>query len=154
MAAHRGEVACALVAAIPVSTLDDARDLRPSVTYQATDAEGPENTIFEEYLERSAQKLKVAGDEVIFTFQVGLASKYGLEFRFSNPSEEDIPVEMSIESKDGRLMSTRNLEFVPAINRWRSLRTDTGTIINAGTYKLKLKLKKNGPVWFRFVKVQ
>ncbi len=154
LAANRGEVACALVAAIPVSTLDDARDLRPSVTYQATDAEGTRNTIFEEYLERPAQKLKVAGDEVIFTFQVGLASKYGLEFRFSNPSEEDIPVEMSIESKDGRLMSTRNLEFVPAINRWRSLRTDTGTIINAGTYKLKLKLKKNGPVWFRFVKIQ
>ncbi len=150
----REDIAYALVAAVPVGTLNDARDLRPSVTYQAADAEGVGNTIFEEYLERPAQKLKVAGDEVIFTFQVGLASKYGLEFRFSNPSEEDIPVEMSIESKDGRLMGTMDLEFVPAINRWRSLRTDTGTIINAGTYKLKLKLKKNRPLWFRFVKVQ
>ncbi|WP_163712488.1 malectin domain-containing carbohydrate-binding protein [Mangrovibacterium lignilyticum] len=152
--ANQGSVACALVAAVPVSTLDDARDLRPSVTYQATDAEGNGNTVLEEYLEQPAQKLLKAGDEAIFTFQVGLASKYGLEFRFSNPYEEDIPVEMSIESKDGRPMSSMDLEFVPAINRWRSLRTDTGTIINAGTYKLKLKLKKDGPLWFRFVKVQ
>lgn len=152
--AFSGDKTLALLAAVPVSTLDDARDLRPSVTYQADGAEGTGNTVLEEYLERPAQKLLKAGDEVIFTFEVGLASKYGLEFRFSSPSEEAIPVEMSIESKDGRPMSSRDLEFVQANNRWRSLRTDTGTIINAGIYKLKLKLKEDGPVWFRFVKVQ
>ncbi|MFV0378134.1 MAG: malectin domain-containing carbohydrate-binding protein [Mangrovibacterium sp.] len=143
-----------LVAAVPVSTLDDARDLRPSVSYQAADAAGEGNAKAEAKYDKSAFVVPTSGDAIVWTFQVGLASKYGLEIRYTNPSEQTLTAEMSIESLDGRPMSSSVLEFEPSGDRWRSLRTDTGSIINAGTYQLKIRLKSGGPLWFQFLKVQ
>ncbi len=143
-----------LLAAVPVSTLDDARDLRPSVTYQASDAENLGNGQAEEKWEKPARRVEGESDAILWTFQVGLASKYGLEIRYSNPSNRTIHAELSIESLDGRPMSSAKLEFDPSGDRWRSLRTDTGSIINAGTYKLTIKLNEEGPMWFNFLKVQ
>ena len=77
----------ALVAAVPVSTLDAARDLRPSVTYKATEAENAGNGQAEEKWEKAARSVEGTGDAIVWTFQVGLASKYGLEIRYSNPSD-------------------------------------------------------------------
>ncbi|RKD90280.1 malectin domain-containing carbohydrate-binding protein [Mangrovibacterium diazotrophicum] len=144
----------ALVAAVPVSTLDAARDLRPSVTYQAAEAENVGNGQAEEKWNKPARIVEGDSDAIVWTFQVGLASKYGLEIRYSNPSDRTIHAELSIESLDGRPMSSADLEFDPSGDRWRSLRTDTGSIINAGIYKLSIKLKEEGPMWFNFLKVQ
>lgn len=152
--AFEGQNTLALVAAVPVSTLDAARDLRPSVTYQAAKAENVGNGQAEEKWNKPARIVDGASDAIVWTFQVGLASKYGLEIRYSNPSDRTIHAELSIESLDGRPMSSADLEFDPSGDRWRSLRTDTGSIINAGTYKLSIKLKGEGPMWFNFLKVQ
>ncbi|PTN09554.1 malectin domain-containing carbohydrate-binding protein [Mangrovibacterium marinum] len=152
--AFDGQNTLALVAVVPVSTLDAARDLRPSVTYQAAEAENVGNGQAEEKWNKAARRVEGTGDAIVWTFQVGLASKYGLEIRYSNPSDRAIHAELSIESLDGRPMSSVDLEFDPSGDRWRSLRTDTGSIINAGTYKLSIKLKEDGPMWFNFLKVQ
>lgn len=149
-----GDKTLALVAAVPVTTLDDARDLRPSVSYQAADASGEGNGKAEPKYDKPAFVVPATGDAIVWTFQVGLASKYGLEIRYTNPGEEILVAEMNIESLDGRPMSSETLEFEPSGNRWRSLRTDTGSIINAGTYRLKIQLKNGGPLWFQFLKVQ
>ncbi len=143
----------ALLAFVPFTTLDDARDLRPSVTYKASQALNIGEGGAEEKWGKEAKM--VAEDAAIeWTFQTGLASKYGLEIRYSNPSEQDIPVKLTIESIDGRPMSDQEIVFEPSGDRWRSYRTDTGSIINAGTYKLRLTLKGKEPMWFEFVKVQ
>jgi len=152
--AFEGKKTLVLIAAVPVSTLDDARDLRPSVTYQTADAENFGEGQAEEKWNKPARSVGGEGDAIVWTFQVGLASKYGLEIRYSNPSDRTIHAEISIESLDGRPMSSGDLEFEPSGDRWRSLRTDTGSIINAGTYKLTIKLKEEGPMWFNFLKVQ
>ena len=149
-----GKRTLALTAAVPVSTLDDARDLRPSVTYPAVDAENADKGHVEEKWKKPARVILGTNDALIWTFQLGLASKYGLEIRYSNPSGKTIYAELSIESLDGRPMSSAELEFGPSGERWQSLRTDTGSIINAGTYKLTIKLKEEGPIWFNFLKVQ
>lgn len=144
----------ALVALVPFTTLDDARDLRPSVTYPARDAINIGAGGEEVKWKKDSRYVSEDGAAIEWTFQTGLASKYGLEIRFSNPTQEVVHAHLTIESIDGRPMSEQDLIFEPSGNRWRSLRTDTGSIINAGTYKLEITINGELPLWFHFLKVQ
>ncbi len=143
----------ALLAIVPSTTLDDARDLRPSVTYQAADARNVGEGRAESKWNREARMVEYDA-AIEWTFQTGLASKYGLEIRYSNPSDEDVKTKLTIESVDGRPMSEQEIIFEPSGDRWRSYRTDTGSIINAGTYRLTLSLQSEKPMWFQFLRVQ
>ncbi|MFV0290133.1 MAG: malectin domain-containing carbohydrate-binding protein [Mangrovibacterium sp.] len=143
----------ALLAVVPFTTLDDARDLRPSVSYPAKDAQNIGSGGAEIKWDKEARM--VEEDAAIeWVFQTGLASKYGLEIRYSNPSKRDVPARIVIESIDGRPMAEENIILEPSGDRWRSYRTDTGSIINAGTYKLRIELEGKRQIWFNFLKVQ
>lgn len=143
----------ALLALVPFTTLDDARDLRPSVTYKAKDAQNIGSGGAQVKWKKDARMVE-ENAAIEWTFQTGLASKYGLEIRYSNPSHRDVPVTLTIESIDGRPMSEQQIIFEPSGDRWRSYRTDTGSIINAGTYHLRITLEGERPMWFEFLKVQ
>lgn len=144
----------ALLALVPFTTLDDARDLRPSVSYPAKEARNIGHGKVEQKWKKES---RIVGEHaaIEWTFQTGLASKYGLEIRYSNPSKRQVKTKLTIESIDGRPMSEQHITFDPSGDRWRSFRTDTGSIINAGTYRLRITLEEGKrPMWFQFLKVQ
>lgn len=143
-----------MIAALPVTKLDNAIDLRKSVTYNVADAVVKGNSRKIEYSEKEALLLPLKNDNVSWQFSVGLASKYGLEFRYFNPSDKSFMVQMSIISLDGRVMWKGPLEFIPSGGKWKSLRTDTQTTINAGTYNMHISLLDDGPLYFNFLKIQ
>ena len=143
-----------LIAAVPVSQMNDAIDLRSTVTLQASEAKALGASRKMSYLEKDCILVPGKGDGIEWEFQVGLASKYGLEFRYMNQDGQSLEAEMSILAIDGRLMWKGNVELNQPGAKWKSLRTDTKTTINAGTYKLKLSLKEPGPVYFNFLKIQ
>ncbi|WP_423128276.1 malectin domain-containing carbohydrate-binding protein [Gaoshiqia sp. Z1-71] len=143
-----------MLAAVPVTKLDDAIDLRETVTYRVEDATLAGKSRKTELAGKEGILLSGKNDAVSWQFSVGLASKYGLEIRYLNPAEKSLMVEMSIVSRDGRVMWQGPLEFLPSGGKLKSLRTDTQTTINAGTYTIRFKLLDGGPIGFNFLKIQ
>ena len=70
---------------------------------------------------------------------VGVADTYSLTLKYHNPSEQLLKAKLEFLSADGTLMKTEMVEFAPTkAGKWNYLSTNTGSMINAGTYKLKL----------------
>jgi hypothetical protein len=143
-----------MLAAVPVTKLDNAIDLRETVAYRVADATLTGKSRVTELAGKEGILLSGKNDAVSWQFSVGLASKYGMEIRYLNPTEKSLMVEMSIVSRDGRLMWQGPLEFLPSGEKLKSLRTDTQTTINAGTYSIRFKLIEGGPIGFNFLKIQ
>ena len=137
-----------LIAAVPVSSMNDAIDLRTVTTLQASDAKGSGLSHMGNYSGKDCMIVPGKGDAVEWQFSVGLASRYGLEFRYMGLSEQSFQMEMSILTLDGTEIWKGQVVFDQPGDKWKSLRTDTHTTINAGTYKLKLSLDKEGPGLF------
>jgi hypothetical protein len=143
------------VAVAEYGGLEDAIDLRPVQTYQAEDArlKGAGSRVGR-YMERQGVKLTRGGDALEWEFGVGLASRYGIEFRFLNRSGRDIPVRMQLAGIDGTEYWSGNLIFSGERPRWQSVRTDTRSMINAGKYRITLSLEKDGEICFNWLRIQ
>jgi beta-galactosidase len=75
-----------------------------------------------------------------YTIEVGVGSRYGLNFRYTTASRDPIAVEQQIITNEGRLFRTDTLAFPPLKpgETWSTLRTRTGSSVNAGTYQIRL----------------
>ncbi len=143
-----------VVAAVPVSTLDKAIDLRKSVSYQAEDGKHWGNARQVKFMKKDCIIVPDKNGSIGFVFKVGLASKYGLQFRFMNMANHEVDADVEILAADGRLMWDGTWTFPSANIKWKSFRTDTQTTINAGTYTIKITPKEKVPLYFDWVKVQ
>ncbi len=143
-----------VVAAVPVSTLDKAIDLRKSVRYQAEDGKRWGNARQVKFMKKDCIIVPDKNGSIGLVFKVGLASKYGLQFRFMNMANHEVDADVEILAADGRLMWDGSWTFPSANIKWKSFRTDTQTTINAGTYTIKITPKEKGPLYFDWVKVQ
>lgn len=143
-----------LIAALPVTNLDVPIDRRTTVKYEAEDAAQSGNTLNTVILNEPAKLVPGVNDVIEWQFSVGLASKYGLQFRYMNMGTEDVPVRAEIVAADGRMVWEGQYVFPVANVKWRGMRTDTQTTINAGTYTLRLRSLMQGPLYFDYLKVQ
>jgi len=142
------------VVVVPVTSLDDPIDLRKSTKWEAEDGK----------TRGLARKKNHLSKKCIFTpgklgtigvkFQVGLASKYGLHFRYINLAGKDMPVEVRIVAADNREMWSGTWTLPATPDKWRSFRTDTQTTINAGTYTIEITPKVKGALYIDWLKVQ
>jgi hypothetical protein len=143
-----------VVALVPVSSLDDALDLRPTVSYQAEDGVLKGSARVTDFFGKTCVLIPDGKGTYGLEFSVGLASKYGLEFRFMNMGNEELPVHAVILSDDNRVMWEGEWSFRVADVKWQSMRTDTQTTINAGTYTILITPKARGPLYIDWVRVQ
>ncbi len=146
--------AMSFIAVVQASSLDKAIDLRKAVTYQAEDGKRWGSAQQVKFMKKDCIKLSNSQASIGFVFKVGLASKYGLQFRYMNMSDKNMEMDVEILANDGRLMWQGEWTLPSAPIKWKSFRTDTQTTINAGTYTIKMTPKGNGPVYFDWVKVQ
>lgn len=143
-----------MVAVVPETKLDAPIDLRPTFKYEAEDAAHSGKAGNTRILKKECKIVPGKGDAIEWSFKVGLASKYGLEFRYMNKSDDDITVDGEIVAADGRVVWKGEWLFPVADVKWKSLRTDTQTTINAGTYVLRLIPREKGPFYFDWMKLQ
>ncbi len=142
------------VAVLPVTSLDDPIDLRQSVSYDALSLGCKGQTRPVHYLDKECVLIPDPNSSFEWVFNVGLASKYGLEFRYVNERVAPLPVTMEIISADGRKVWKGVQEFLSSGKKWQSHRTDTQTTINAGTYILRLTPNENSPLYIDWLKIQ
>jgi len=129
------------VAVIPPSNLEPAYDLKTVTSYKATDANlKGQNIVKEDLMGKARVTFKApAGDVLEFTISVGVADTYSLTLKYHNPLEQNLTATLEFLSADGTVMKTEKATFAPTKDgKWNYLNTNTGSMINAGTYKLRI----------------
>jgi len=131
----------ATIFVLPVTHLQPAYDLKTTTTYKATDGILEGKDVVKAILMDKQRVIFNAASQGSLTWQlsVGVADTYSLTLKYHNPSEQLLKAKLEFLSADGTLMKTEMVEFAPTkAGKWNYLSTNTGSMINAGTYKLKL----------------
>ncbi|WP_316739466.1 malectin domain-containing carbohydrate-binding protein [Pedobacter aquatilis] len=129
------------VVVIPPSELEPAYDLKTTTSYKATDAKLIGTGIVKEDL-MSKQRVifkSQAGDSLEWSIWVGVADTYSLTIKYHNPLEKNLKAKLEFLSADGTIMKTETAEFAPTKSgKWNYFNSNTGSMINAGNYKLRI----------------
>jgi len=129
------------VALVPPSNLEPAYDLKKLTSYKATDAVLKGQSIVREDLmgkQRVSFKAQTGGI-LEFSIAVGVADTYSLTIKYHNPLQKNLKAKLEFLAADGTLMRTENADFVPTKEgKWNYYNTTTGSMINAGAYKLRI----------------
>jgi len=127
------------VAVLPVTTLAPAVDLKKSVNYPVDNATTNAGAIRDTIGSKKVIRFVKPGAEISFIISPGVADKYTLRFKYYNAEEKTISVKMQLQTADGTVMKTEELNFKPVKkNKTGTVTTTTGTSINAGNYKVIL----------------
>jgi len=135
-----------IVMAQPASYMEPAYDLKPVSSYKAIDAqwsgeginngkvEGKDRVIFNR---ASANNL------LEWTFNVGVGDMYSLTISYNNPQTKEIKGKLQLLMAGGHLLKEEEIVFTPtAVGKSNYISTNTGTMINAGKYFLRLTSKE------------
>jgi hypothetical protein len=104
----------------PATTLEPAYDSKPVTTYKAANA-------------------RVVGDTLEWDMAVGVADTYSLTVKYRYLSSIAGTGMLEIRLANGTLIKKEPVTFVstPA-TKWNYINSSTGTMINAGHYKVRL----------------
>jgi beta-galactosidase len=126
------------IAVVPVTTLEPATDLRPTISYKTDIAEIQGNGMQRDTMggKKVVRFVKIGGS-VVFSISPGVADTYALRIKYYNLTDKTLTGKMQLLAADGTLMKEENISFKPvAKNKSGTVATTTGTSINAGNYKL------------------
>ena len=131
-----------LVAANRASTIEPAYDLKPITGYKPATARlsGPGMVKETVNTKESITFKEASGGAVEWAIQTGVADTYSLTFRYANQLSKPLTAKLTIMGADGKLLiKEEQVELVPSKpGKWNYLTTSTGTMINAGSYRVKL----------------
>jgi beta-galactosidase len=131
-----------LVAVQRASTIEPAYDLKPITGYKPATARfsGP-GVVKETVNTKESLTFKaVSGGAVEWTIQTGVADTYSLTFRYANQLTKPLTARLTVFGADGVLrIKEETVELLPSKpGKWNYLATSTGTMINAGSYRVRL----------------
>lgn len=130
------------IALLPASKLEPAHDLKKVVSYKAVDAKFIGSGLMKKVLMGRERVMftKQSGDVLEFTMITGVADTYSLTVKYHNPFQKTLKAKIEVLAADGTLMKKAE-SFVLAPTKegkWNYFTTNTGTMINAGTYKVRI----------------
>ncbi|MDN3594817.1 malectin domain-containing carbohydrate-binding protein [Zunongwangia endophytica] len=126
------------IVAVPIYTMGDGEDSRPSVNFEAEDAlfsgDGIKNFKDSDYIDFGNKSPASIEWEV----STGLAGIHLMRFRYMNVSDQPINVKLEIIAANGNIVRNDQITFPVRDIKWKILNTTTGDYINAGTYKIRI----------------
>ncbi len=128
------------VAVVQPTNLEPAYDLKSVITYKAIDATLKGDGLTKEDL-MGKQRVKFIADKGLMEWKIntGVADIYSLTFKYHNPFDHNLRGKIEFLAADGTLMKTENAEFTPTKEgKWNYLSTNTGSMINAGSYLVRI----------------
>ena len=129
-----------VVAVNPASTIEPAYDLKPSTTYKAPAATLSAGLAKETVNEKAAVTFKKPSDDVLeWNISIGAADTYSLTIKYANQQQKTLKAKLELRAADGTLMKQETAAFIQSEpGKWNYYTTSTGTMINAGNYKIRL----------------
>jgi hypothetical protein len=130
-----------LIAALPVTHMEPATDLRRTISYKADNAILSGTGIGTDTL--AGKKVVRIGEgakgTVAFNIAPGVADTYAIRIKYYNNTQQTFTAKMELSAADGTIMKSEMLKFKPVQkNKSGTVATTTGTSINAGNYKVIL----------------
>lgn len=146
------------VFAVPASNIEPAYDLKPVTSYKALSAslqgpglkrktvDGKERIVFE----------AASGKDILeWMFNVGAADVYSLTVSYNNPLQKTSAGKLKLRSADGTVMKEEAVIFTPTKEgKWNYITTNTGSMINAGNYKIDLSVNEGAGLVVNALDVQ
>lgn len=124
------------------SNIEPAYDLKPVTSYKAIAARfsGPSiSKAMVDDRERVVFTKASAENKLEWDIAVGVADVYSLTVSYNNPGEKNVSGKLELFAADGTLMKTETVEFTPTRpGKSNYINSSTGSMINAGNYKVRL----------------
>ncbi len=125
------------------SSMEPAYDLKAITSYKATQAGVTGAGLAKESLmdkERIVIKENNKGT-LDWKFSVGVADTYSMTLKYHNPTSKPLKVQLELILSDGTVIKPAEVQTLDPSKpgKWTYFATSTGTMINAGTYTLRLK---------------
>lgn len=124
----------------PVSNMQPAYDLKPTVSYRPATAK-----LIGQGLSKSTINEK---ETIIFSqnqtavewsINIGAADIYSLNIRYSNETGKNLSGKLQIIMADGTVIKNEKIIFTSCNKgKWNYITTNTGTMVNAGNYVVKI----------------
>ena len=145
------------VAILPPTNLEPAYDLKTVTNYKATDAVLKGTGLAKADL-MGRQRVVFNNNEygvLEFKIATGVADVYSLTLKYHNPFSENLKAKLEFLSADGTLMKTEMLELTPTKEgKWNYLNTNTGSMINAGSYLVRITATETKGLYIDALDVQ
>jgi len=126
--------------ALPVYNLQPAYDLKPVVSYkplQATVSADADRTTVNG---KDAVTFTTNKASVAWNINTGVGDVYSITVRYANETGKDLQALLELYAADGTLMKTERMVFTASQKgKWNYAITNTGSMINAGNYIIKIK---------------
>ncbi len=124
----------------PVSNMQPAYDLKPTVSYRPASAkligEGLTKSMINEKETITFNKNQAA---VEWNINIGAADIYSLNLRYSNETGKNLTGKLQIIMADGTVIKNEKIIFTPCNKgKWNYITTNTGTVVNAGNYVVQI----------------
>lgn len=124
-----------------VNGLQPAYDLKTATTYKANTLKPGDGIEKIDFLKQDRLIFRKDNAVIEFEIKVGVADVYSLTFKYHNPFKEVKTASVEVVTLDGMVLKPAELiQLDPTREgKWNYFNTNTGTMINAGTYKVRLK---------------
>lgn len=128
------------LALLPATSLAPAFDLKPVTNYKAHVAkftEGIKQTIVN--TKEAVTYNRPSGDVLEWTIATGVGDTYSFTVKYANTTTVPMKAKWQLFAVDGTLMKEDDVLLQPSkVGKWNYYNTSSGSMINAGTYKVKL----------------
>ncbi|WP_207535224.1 malectin domain-containing carbohydrate-binding protein [Desertivirga arenae] len=131
-----------IVAVLPATMLEPAHDLKKVISYKATDAQFIGSGLGKiDFLGKERAKFtKASGDVLEWTIQTGVGDTYSLTVKYHNPYQRALKAQIELIAQDGTVLKKPEIIELASTKegKWNYVTTNTGTMINAGSYKVRM----------------
>lgn len=120
------------------SGLQPAYDLKKSTSYKANAMKIVEDMQQVDFLKQERLRYTADGGVVAFEINVGVADVYSLTLKYHNAFATSRMVSVEVQTLEGNVLKpAEKLQLDPTREgKWNYVTTNTGTMINAGTYRV------------------
>ncbi|UOQ51098.1 malectin domain-containing carbohydrate-binding protein [Hymenobacter cellulosivorans] len=130
-----------LVAVNRATTIEPAYDLKAITGYKPATARITGPGVVKEivHAKESLTFKEATGGAVEWKIQVGVADTYSLTLRYANQLTRPLKGKLTVSAADGTLLREEAVELLPSKpGKWNYLASSTATMINAGSYNVRL----------------
>ena len=129
-----------IVAVQPHNIMQPAYDLKPSIAYRPATAKLIGDGITKATInERETIVFNKNETAIEWNVNIGAADIYSLTIRYSNETNKGLSGKLEIVAADGTVMKSEKITFTNSKpGKWNYITTNTGSMINAGNYLVRI----------------
>lgn len=124
----------------PVSNMQPAYDLKPTVSFRPATAKLIGDGLIKSTInEKETINFSQNQSAVEWSINIGAADIYSLNIRYSNETGKNLSGKLQLIMSDGTVIKNEKIIFTPCNKgKWNYIATNTGSMVNAGNYAVRI----------------